>query len=388
MDNEKNVKIPVLLISDTSRSLKTIEKQLAELADIQISKTSTEIGDLNPLLSEKTPCIVILGPDFNFADIQKIIQDKEYNLQFVRIVILVKKISSILLKKAIQLGISEVLKYPLDQKELIESLDNIQKRLGQFIAKVEENTSNSESISKNILVFSTKGGSGKSFLATNIALDLQKQTGKRTVLYDMHYENGDVSLMLDVYPKNTIYDISMVKEKFSSDILHNVLTSHNSGVKILPAPLDPAHAESIDIDLTLKMLEILSKDFDYIVIDSPPRFSEEVLAVLNNIDWLCLVSSLDVTSIKNLKLALKILGIMNFPYNRIVVIMNRSNSRVGIDLSELESTLSRKIDVFIPSNVIVPISINKGSPVVESYPKSPISKNIHKLTNIIFNNSR
>jgi pilus assembly protein CpaE len=204
----------------------------------------------------------------------------------------------------------------------------------------------------------------------------------------MHYENGDVSLMLDVYPKNTIYDISMVKEKFSSDILHNVLTSHNSGVKILPAPLDPAHAESIDIDLTLKMFEILSKDFDYIVIDSPPRFSEEVLAVLNNIDWLCLVSSLDVTSIKNLKLALKILGIMNFPYNRIVVIMNRSNSRVGIDLSELESTLSRKIDVFIPSNVIVPISINKGSPVVESYPKSPISKNIHKLTNIIFNNSR
>ena len=204
----------------------------------------------------------------------------------------------------------------------------------------------------------------------------------------MHYENGDVSLMLDIYPKNTIYEMSMVDEKISSEILQNVLSTHSSGVKILPAPLDPAHAESINIDLTLKMFDILSKEFDYIVIDSPPRFSEEVLAIINNIDWLCLVSSLDVTSIKNLKLALKILGIMNFPYNRIVVVMNRSNSRVGIDLSELESTLSRKIDIFVPSNVIVPISINKGSPVIDSYPKSPVAKNIHKLTNIVYNNSK
>ncbi len=100
---------------------------------------------------------------------------------------------------------------------------------------------------------------------------------------------------------------------------------------------------------------------------------------------LCLIASLDVTSIKNLKLALKILSIMHFPNNKIVVIMNRSNSRVGIDLSELETTISRKIDVFIPSNVIVPISINKGSPVVESYPKSPIAKSLNKLTGIIVN---
>ena len=79
---------------------------------------------------------------------------------------------------------------------------------------------------------------------------------------------------------------------------------------------------------------------------------------------------------------------MHFPHNKIVVTMNRSNSRVGIDLSELESTLSRKIDVFIPSNVIVPISINKGSPIIESYPKSPVAKNIHRLTNIVCNNSK
>ena len=385
MDKDITEKIPVILLSSTESSIRTIENKLAELDGMQLSRTSTELGDLAVLLSEKTPCMVILGPDYSFSEIEKIIQDKEYSLQFVRIVILVRKVSSSLLKKAIQIGISEVLKYPLDLKELCESLNNIQKRISQFITNLEENNANNGSISNNVLVFSTKGGSGKSFLATNIALDLQKQTGKKTVIYDMHYENGDVALMLDVYPKNTIYDLSMIKERFSSDILCNVLTDHHSGIKILPAPLDPAHAESIDTELTLKMFDTLSKDFEYIVIDSPPRFSEEVLSILNRIDWLCLISSLDVTSIKNLKLALKILNLMHFPGNKIVLIMNRSNSRVGIDLSELESTISRKIDIFIPSNIIVPISINKGSPVIESYPKSPVSKNINKLTGIIMN---
>ena len=168
MQNDEKEKIPFLLISNTASSTKTIDNQLAEIAGIKLSKTSTELGDLDILLSEKTPCIVILGPDFSFADIQEHVQDREYSMQFVRIVILVKKISSSLLRKAIQIGISEVLKYPLDQKEVIESLDNIQKRLAQFVRKVKEDASTNESISTNILVFSTKGGSGKSFLATNI----------------------------------------------------------------------------------------------------------------------------------------------------------------------------------------------------------------------------
>jgi pilus assembly protein CpaE len=381
-------KVPIVLISKTIKNKKAIETQLEELTSIEITKYFTELAELDIILSEQSPCIVILGPDFDFSEIQRLIQDKEYNLQFVRIVILVKNISSELLKKAISLGISEVLQFPFNTEELNSSLNNIKKRLSQFITKIKENASSNKSISKNILTFSTKGGSGKSFLATNIALDIQKQTAKKTVIYDLHYENGDISLMLDIYPKNTIYDMSTLKEKFSSDILYNILANHKSGVRILPAPLDPAQAESIDIDLTLKIFDTLSEDFNYMVIDSPPRFSEEVLAIINKIDWLCLISSLDVTSIKNLKLALKILGIMNFPENRIMIIMNRSNSKVGIDLSELEETISRKIDIFIPSNIIVPRSINRGSPVIESYPKSSISKNINKLTSIILNGNQ
>ena len=103
MQNDEKEKIPFLLISNTASSTKTIDNQLAEIAGIKLSKTSTELGDLDILLSEKTPCIVVLGPDFSFADIQEHVQDREYSMQFVRIVILVKKISSSLLRKAIQL---------------------------------------------------------------------------------------------------------------------------------------------------------------------------------------------------------------------------------------------------------------------------------------------
>ncbi len=128
---------------------------------------------------------------------------------------------------------------------------------------------------------------------------------------------------------------------------------------------------------------MLNKIFDYMVIDSPSRFSEEVLAMLKQLDWLCMVSSMDVASIKNLKVSLKLLKQLKFPEHKIITIMNRANSKVGIDLNEIESTISRKIDVFIPSSIMVPVAMNKGKSVIELYPKSAVTGGINKLTRII-----
>ena len=116
------------------------------------------------------------------------------------------------------------------------------------------------------------------------------------------------------------------------------------------------------------------------VIDAPSNFSENTLALLEKIDFLCMVASMDVPSIKNLKVSLEVVDQLKFPEENILIIINRANTKVGITIDEIEDTLKRKIDITIPSDRLVPLTINQGNPIISVYPKSAVSKSINKLT--------
>ena len=236
---------------------------------------------------------------------------------------------------------------------------------------------------KKIMVFSAKGGSGKSFIATNLAVDLINQSKKRIILFDLNYQFGDAAIMLNLFPKHTIYDIMEVIDRMDSEMLDSFMTVHCSGVKVLPGPVEPSQGDAISNEATLKIMETLSKISDFIIIDSPSVFSENVLLLIEKTDFLCIVASMDVPSIKNLKISLQVLEQLRFSPEKIFVILNRANSGVGITADEIEKTIHRRIDIFIPSDKIVPITINKGTPVVMEAPKSSVSKNINKLTKLI-----
>jgi pilus assembly protein CpaE len=380
-------KIKTVLIGNSADNNELIIRSLKDFPDLNISLTLTNVEDLELILKYNKPVIVMLGPDLNFGDIERVIQNNEYSLRFVMVIALAYRVSGDLFKRALKLGISDILQFPFDLHELKNAVVKINKILGQYATSVEENTayvgSKSKLLCKNIMVFSTKGGAGKSFIATSLAINLIKQSSKDVALFDMHYDTGDASLILNIYPKQTIFDLTMIKENLNLEFLNGFLSTHPSGIKVLPAPTDPSQAELVDLGTTINIFGMLNKMFDYMVIDSPSRFSEEVLAVLKKLDWLCMVSSMDVASIKNLKVSLKLLRQLKFPDHKIITIMNRANTRVGLDLNELESAISRKIDVFIPSSIMVPIAMNKGKSVIELYPKSAVTSSINKLTNMI-----
>jgi pilus assembly protein CpaE len=238
-------------------------------------------------------------------------------------------------------------------------------------------------IAKKIMVFSTKGGVGKSFVAVNLAIDLFNQSNSVVILFDMDYKSADDATILDIIPQKTVYNILPIIDKLDLDLLKSSLIIHNSGIKFLPAPINSIEAEYISSEQTIKLIDMLAEISDYLVIDSPTYFSEDASIILKRIDYMLIIATMDVLSIKNLQESLCILKQLRFPRNKIILILNRANSKVGLTIDEIENNITEKIDITIPSDRIVPLSINKGIPLIIEKPKSFVSRNINKLTQLI-----
>jgi len=378
-------KIPLVIIDKNKSNINKIESLVKNMTEVNISFKSTNLDDLELLLQEKAQSIVLLGPTYTLKIAEKLFLKYSAALRYVKVILLVEKTSAAMLKEAIRLDIHDVLEFPFNFEDLSESLGrakNVFEGIIKENGKEEPESLKDEKRAKKITIFSTKGGSGKSFIAINLAVDLIGQTKKKVTLFDLNYQFGDIALMLNLFPKHTIYDIMSVIDQLDPEMLQDFLTKHSSGVKVLPAPIDPTQDESISTVTTKKILNILSDISDYIIIDSPSGFGDNVLLLLEETDYLVMVTSMDVPSIKNLKITLQLLDQLKFPEDRMFLVLNRAGTKVGITEDEIKKTIARKIDVFIPSNRLVPLAINKGIPVVTEAPRSLVSKSIRKLTNL------
>ena len=378
-------KISLIIIDKNKNNIKKIESIVRDVAEVTISLTSTDLDDLEFLLQEKEQSIVLLGPAYTLKETEKLFLKYCSSLHYVKVILLVEKTSNTMLKEAIRLDIHDVLEFPFNFEDLRESLErvkNVFKGIIEENGKEEPESLKDKDGAKKITIFSTKGGSGKSFIAINLAVDLIGQTKSKVTLFDLNYQFGDVALMLNLFPKHTIYDIMSVIDQLDSEMLQSFLTEHSSGVKVLPAPIDPTHDESISTATTKKILNILSDISDYIIIDTASGFGDNVLLLLEETDYLIIVTSMDVPSIKNLKITLQLLDQLKFPENKMFLILNRAGTKVGITEDEIVKTIAKKIDINIPSDRLVPLTINKGVLVVTEAPRSGVSKNIRKLTNL------
>ena len=380
-------KIQTIIIDKEDNNIKRINSLIKDISDLEVIQTSSTLEDLKILLEDKMVTIVLIGPSYGLNDLDKLLKANSNALRFVKVILLVKKTTSDIFRKAMKSNIHDVLEFPFKFEDFNDSVERAINTFSELtieklgVKKDEEEYFNKDS--KKIVVFGTKGGSGKSFIATNLAIDLLDGKKNKVILFDLNYQFGDIAIMLDLYPRNTIFDIVSVFDQLDEEMLNDFLTVHNSGIKILPAPIDPTQNESISAEMTKKIVDMLSKISDYVVIDTPSGFSDNVISLLDEIDFICMVASMDVPSIKNLKITLQVLDQLNFPKEKILIILNRADSKVGITLDEIEDTLKRKIDIAIPSNKIVPLTVNKGIPVVLEAPRSGVGRSIKKLSSLL-----
>lgn len=226
-----------------------------------------------------------------------------------------------------------------------------------------------------ITVFSTKGGVGKSLMATNVAVSLADQ-GSSVCIVDLDVNNGDVAIMLQLTPTRTLNDLAAFRGDIDIDVVETLVTpwSKTLGVVAAPVHLDaPDQATTEDVG---KLLEILVRVYDYVVIDTSGVFDDFALAALDRTDTLVLVGTLDIPALKGLKLATQTLDLLNFPREKWRFVLNRADAKVGLSTDEYESTLGLKSDCSLVSSREVLAAVNRGEPLVKAYSGHANSKAI------------
>lgn len=231
---------------------------------------------------------------------------------------------------------------------------------------------------KVVTVIGPKGGAGKTMVATNLAV-LSARAGVSTVLFDASLRFGDCAAVLRVRPERSIADLSGLTNVPDEAILSGVLTTHESGIKVLCAPSDPLTAEDIDSNMVAKVIEGLRQRFDLVVIDTAPGFDSHIVAALGVSDLVYLVTSLELPAVKDAKQALTMIEHLNLGDDKVKVILNRANSRVGFPPDEVARALGRGAAFELPSDVAVPRSLNNGVPVASGSPKAKVSKGLEQV---------
>jgi MinD-like ATPase involved in chromosome partitioning or flagellar assembly len=234
-----------------------------------------------------------------------------------------------------------------------------------------------------ITVMAGKGGSGKTITATNLAAALTERLGEdKVAIVDADLQFGDVALMMQIDPTRTIVEAASAIEDLTEHRLDGLLLRHDSGLRVLPAPLVPAGADKVNAKDVVRIVEMLRGMYQFVVVDTAPIFDDGLITLLEHSDDVLLVVDMDLPSVKNAKIALDTLRAIEFDLNRVQLVVNRANSKARLDLAELERALGKEISASIPSDRLVPQSVNEGVPAVAFSPRSRVAKAFHALAEL------
>ena len=278
------------------------------------------------------------------------------------------------LGEALMAGAHEIVILPAERSVVASAVQKAVARVTTAAQAAQE----TDLRSPLIVVLGPKGGVGKTTVATNLATTLA-QRGRRTLVIDLDLQFGDVGLVLGVEPDHTIHDLVTAQGRLDGERLRGFVGRSADGVDVLLAPVRPDQAEAVTSDRLTEILDIARTEYDAVVVDTPPAFTSTTITAIDNAQHAIMVGTLDLPGLKNMKVGLETLDLMGFDRERIVTVLNRADSKVGLLGHDVKKVLGATPQLDVPSDRRVPRSLNGARPIVVAEPKAPPAKALRSL---------
>jgi pilus assembly protein CpaE len=337
-----------------------IRAALPPTAPVRIANLGEGIARTGQLLEESTPDLVLVGCSGHSEQALGAIRDIVSRRSDCPVVVLYEGNPNGFVDPAFEAGADDLITIPLGPNQLAFSLEKV---------LVRRRGPGQGPIAPMIVILGPKGGTGKTLTACNLAVALARREA-RSVIVDIDLQFGDVGLALGMKPTRTIYDLAVSGGTLDSEKVDSYLVEHESGARLLLAPVRPDQAAAVDIPLLRKIFEVLRTTHDFVIVDTPPAFTPEVIAATDSATYICVVGMLDALSLKDTKIGLETLAQMGYYSDDVQLVLNRADTSVGISNHDVEQLLGKTPDVLVPSDRAIPRAITEGRSIVEAEPKS------------------
>ena len=329
--------------------------------------------------------LVVIGPEVDLSAAVTFAEANRMHRPQLGVVLARHRVDVTILSQALRAGIREVVN-PDDLLAVAGACRRSLEISHGMLGATEHSGQATEG--QVVTVFSAKGGCGKTMVATNLGVALAAGGARRVCVVDLDLTFGDVGMALQLRPQRTLVDALAMLGSMDATGVQSLLTPHSPGLDVIMAPVQPGDAERITVPVVAELIRSLRRMFDYVVIDTPPAFTETTLAAFDASDAYVLLATLDVSALKNLRLTLDMLDILGYPRESWRLVLNRSDSKVGLTQSDVENTLKMPLTARIPSSRSVSAAMNKGVPLTLEEPGHPVSVAIRHLADDLLRSRR
>jgi pilus assembly protein CpaE len=380
--------IRVLIVDDIPETRDHLTKLLGFEKDIEVVGAAASGAESLQMAARLQPDVVLM--DINMPDMDGITATELLSAQVPASAIVMMSVQgeADYLRRSMLAGAREFLVKPFSSDELTASIRQVHARERDkrvrygAPAATEARAAASREPGRIVAIFSPKGGVGRTTIAVNMAVAAASEPDSSVALMDGSFQFGDVGVLLNLNPKSkSIADLVPELEAGGEpESLDTFMMTHSSGLSVLLAPPSPELAETVTPAVAKRALEVLRGRYDLVIVDCASSFSDATLAILDIADTIFTVLTLEITSIKNMRLFLEVADQLGYPDDKVQLVLNRADSALGIRVADVEHSIGRKIDHTIVSDGrSVVYALNRGVPFFTSNREAQVSQDILRL---------
>ena len=393
--------IRVLIVDDIPETRDHLTKLLGFETDIEVVGAAASGREAIEMAKEMTPDVVLM--DINMPDMDGISATERLSAEVPTAAVVMMSVQgeADYLRRSMLAGAREFLVKPFSSDELTASIRQVytreQEKLSRIVVQPAPAAAPAaaprpiNSVREDgepgrvVAVFGPKGGVGRTTLAVNLAVAAATELGQKTCLVDASFQFGDVGVLLNLNPKNkSIADLIGELEQGEPESMDTFVINHSAGIKVLLAPPSPEMAELITPLGAKRMIEALRKTNDLVVVDCMSSFNDTTLAILDLADTVLTMLSLEITSIKNIRLFLEVAEQLGYDSDKVRLVLNRADSSLGIRVADVEHSIGRRVDHTIVSDGrSVVYALNRGVPFFLSNREAQVSQDVLRLAQAV-----